>query len=282
MSLRSKRLIVASFNILKHLSESRTLDDFGDLLSQPGLDIAGLQEIDWDIEASGALPDGWTVHQTLTPGAARKDPIVHRTRYRAVDSGCEQLHAAIYHDGGVAPARYASWRSFEDFHWINLHLNADVEDRPGHPKQDSPRPEANHAMMRRVIALANRLQRKHSVPVFVSGDFNVDYVADRRVRNPLFPYVTMTGAGFVCCWEGREAESTRTNKPRNGRCIDYIWARGSKTHRVKWTLAYTPNRWGRGDRVESDHLAVIAHAVIRPRIKPWLFNLLGKRKRRSP
>lgn len=268
------KLTVASFNIYKKLSPERTKDDFEDALSISGLDVIGLQEIDWEIKDSNLL-SGWKYYQPDV-NAARKDPILWYGQY-ARDHGSIKVLDPVLKDETTTPTRYANWVVFEDFIWINFHLNADVEGRPGVPKPKSPRPMANFLMLKRIIDLADYLQEQYRVPVFLSADMNVDFGADRRVRHMIFPYATLTRAGFKCCWEGRVEESTRTGKPR-GRTIDQIWARGSKTYKVRFLDAWTPNRWRAGDPVESDHLAVVAKVAIRKRVAPWLYTVLGKRK----
>lgn len=269
------RVVGASFNIYKKLSEIDRLDDFNDLLVIDEISVAGLQEIVWEVEAQlhNTL---WQVHQ---PGgnAARKDPIIWKG-HKAIARGHILLHEPVEHGGKKAPARYAAWVVFEDFIWVNFHLNADVEQPAGHPKEGSPRPRSNFVMIRKVIGLCDTLQVEYNLPVFISADMNVDFEADRRVKHRFFPYVNLKKAGFKPCWEGRKVESTRRKKPIRGRSIDQVWARGSKTHRVVFLNCWTPNRWSKGDPVESDHLAVIVVAKIKKRIFPWLFNRRGQRK----
>lgn len=252
---------LASFNIYKHLSDKRTLRDFRQLLKTEGLDVAGLQEIDWTIDAE--LPKVWKRHQSES-NWARKDPIVwNADSVTMVEIGEEQIADPVPEGDKITPKRGATWVAFEEFIHINFHLNADVEGKPGHPK-DNDRPEENYQAIRKVIDLADELQAEHKRPVVLSADFNVDYSADKKVKHRLFPYVNLTRAKFVCCWEDDVEESTRTANPRTGRTIDHLWVRGTDTHTAKFKRTRTPNQWPTGP-IGSDHLPVITDLVIKKR-----------------
>lgn len=251
------------------------MDDFNDALSVPGMEVVGLQEIDWDIKPHH-LPKCWKSYQPES-NTAKKDPIVwNADRLHMIDHGSLKVLDSIREGEKITPRRHVNWVVFKQFIWLNFHLNADVEGRPGQPKNNK-RPQGNYLMLNKIIELADTLQETYNLPVFISADMNVDFGADRRVRHTLFPYFNLTKAGFKCCWEGRREESTRRKNPIKGRTIDQVWVRGSKNHKVKFRNAWTPNRWSKGDRVESDHLAVVVTAVIRRRIAPWLFNKRGQR-----
>lgn len=264
---------IASFNIYKHLTDSKTMKDLNALLSVEGLDAVGLQEIDWAITPE-ALPASWDFHQAPAQWS-RKDPVIwDSSTLRQVAVGHEEVADPVGEGNRNTPRRAAAWVVFDGaFIHLNLHFNADLEGRPGHPKPDSRRPEENYQTIRKVLGIADRLQAEYDLPIVVTADFNVDFGADRRVQHRWFPYVNFTRAGFVCCWEGFREESTRRRQPVKGRTIDQMWARGTRRAKVKFRRTHTPNRWGPGNPVSSDHLPVIADLVIAQgwveRVKGW-------------
>lgn len=262
------RYTVASFNIYKNLTDKTALRQMLTLLKIKRLDVVGLQEIDWTIEAHD-LPAGWDAHQ-MPRRWHGKDPIVWDRRIGEVAVGGEEIVDSVREGGRITPRRGVTWVVFRDFIVVNLHLNADVEARPGHPKSND-RPQANYEAMMKTVAIADLLQERYDKPLLITGDFNVDYGADKRVQHPLFPYVNLTRAGFRCCWDGFKEQSTRRRHPIKGRTIDHVWARGTKTHKVKFRRTHTPNEWASGRRIASDHLPVIVDLdIVRKRYTAWV------------
>lgn len=259
---------IATFNIYRRLGENRRLEDLRDLLATPDLDVAGLQEIVWDLDDN--LPEGWGFWQP-DDNAARKDPLLWREDlWTSLDLGSRLVGERVEENGTSAPARYVNWVVLRHrptdlvVAVANIHPNAGVED-DGHP-EPLLRTREHTDTVTGAIAVLDEISATRHCPTILVGDFNVDYGADKRVRHPRFPYSLLTSAGFKCVWELGE-QSTRTGRPHVGRTIDHVWARGSATTEVAFTNVQTPSRWGswaKGD-VESDHLPVIVDLSITDR-----------------
>lgn len=258
---------IATFNIYRRLVDRRRLEDLGDLLATPDLDVAGFQEIVWELD--GNLPEGWDFWQP-DGAAARKDPLVwRRDLWARLDAGSRLVGERVEEDRATAPARYVNWvvlRHLPTDQVIavaNIHPNAGVEEN-GRPKP-LLRTREHTDTVTGAIAVLDEVSATWECPSILVGDLNVDYGDDKRVRDPRFPYSLLTSAGFECVWELGE-QSTRSGMPVVGRTIDHVWARGSVTTAVTFTGVRTPSRWGawaKGD-VESDHLPVIADLELRP------------------
>ena len=258
---------IATFNIYRRLGEDRRLADLRDLLATPDLDVAGLQEIAWDL--GGHLPEGWDVWQPVD-SAARKDPLVWRAdRWTRLDAGSRLVGERVEEDDGRSvPARYVNWVVLRRLPTglvlavANIHPNAGVE-AEGRP-EPLARTREHTDTVTGAIAVLEEVATALDCPTFLVGDLNVDYGDDKHVRDPRFPYSLLTSAGFACVWELGE-QSTRRSLPVVGRTIDQVWARGTATTEVVFTAVQTPTRWGswaKGD-VESDHLPVIADVDLR-------------------
>ena len=258
---------IATFNIYRHLVEGRRLEDLRDLMATPDLDIAGLQEIAWPL--ADHLPEDWDFWQP-DDAAARKDPLVwRRDRWTRLDSGSRLAGERVEDERGTTPDRYVNWvvlghlSTGEVLAVANIHANAGVEE-VGRPKP-LPRTQEHTDTVTGAIIVLDDVAATWQCPCVLVGDLNVDYGADKSIRDPRFPYSLLTSAGFECVWELGE-RSTRSRLPGTGRTIDHVWARGSATTEVVFTAVQTPLRWGswaRGD-VESDHLPVIADLEFRP------------------
>lgn len=263
---------IATFNIYRHLVDRRRLEDLRDLLATPGLDVAGLQEIVWELD--GHLPEGWDFWQPDDP-AARKDPLVwRRDLWVRLDAGSRLVGERVEDDRGTAPARYVNWVVLEHLPTdlvvaiANIHPNAGVEEN-GRPKQPLLRTREHTDTVTGAIAVLDEISATWECPSILVGDFNVDYGDDKSVRDPRFPYSLLTSAGFECVWELGE-QSTRSGIPVVGRTIDQVWARGTPDVDVTFTAVRTPTHWGswaKGD-VESDHLPVLADLDLRVAARP--------------
>lgn len=84
------------------------------------------------------------------------------------------------------------------------------------------------------------------VPIFVTGDFNVNYRRDREVRAEIFPYDRFKEQGVLSNWSflGAPGEGTHGN-----RLIDYVFV--SKSKKVEPRMHEILGKGG------SDHHAVI-------------------------
>jgi len=212
----------------------RSLSDFNGglvpLMSRS--DIVGLQEVD---NASGreeaiaeAARQGWSYYR-VKPG--KQTPILWRSdRFSFVSGRLTQISAARW-VGSESPtpsqkARNATVVRLLDkvtgkrISVINVHLVAGAI-RGGRPWYNRPRLFALYReglvnVMKQVVA-----ERSWGT-VFVTGDFNSGWVADRKHRLAKLPIRTMAGLGLRSMWAAERP--TNGLGTRNDALIDQIWS----------------------------------------------------------
>jgi len=117
------------------------------------------------------------------------------------------------------------------FTMINVHLMAGAVNvghrRPG-------RPLTYRLYVRQVKALKRTVRDEHSrgLPVYVTGDFNIGYAADREFRVRKLPYHQLRSVNMVANWQGKTLNNYGTHidtscsrgRTHCGAYIDQIWA----------------------------------------------------------
>jgi len=113
---------------------------------------------------------------------------------------------------------------------INVHLIRGAVNQ-GLPRRDAPRTYRVYRHQVRAVKRAVRGQRERGLPVYVTGDFNVGYVADRRERVRKLPYRRMTSVHQIANWKGKKLNNYGTHidtdcpkgQAHCGAYIDQIW-----------------------------------------------------------
>jgi hypothetical protein len=148
------------------------------------------------------------------------------------------------------------------FSLINVHLIRGAVNQ-GRPRKGAPRTYRVYRHQVRAVKLAVRAERSHGRPVYVTGDFNVGYVADHRERVHKLPYHRLTSVHMVANWKGKNLNNYGTHidtscpkgKTHCGAYIDQIWAP---------TVAATSTVYT--SEVHSDHYPIMStYAVPAPR-----------------
>lgn len=251
---------VGHLNILYSISHERFVRDLNLVTSRAAL--VGLNEVggrkafltDW------AARNGWHFYAP-EPGTASDEALLAKKSMFDVVSRGSVFACDTNGPGEVPPARYTNWVRYQHratgryVYHINAHANAHI-DNDGHP-YDLPRTACAEKHFRDIRALA--AAKSDTGQVVVSGDLNVDYVADRRVQYANFPYVVLDergsdGAlpGLRSCYTVHGVKGTGTLGDRH---IDYIylWKRLPE-HRRMWMTDYYVLTG-----TESDHNGVVAH-----------------------
>lgn len=248
-------LTVASYNVWKNAS----LGDFAQDLNKLGrtnADVVGLQECRGRARARAldAL-EGWGVYQPFEPNRAEYDPIIWReSRFTLVSTGSRRVAKGALIRRNRVPVRYANWVELRDritgrhVFVISTHVHAKIETK-GRPRWWQPR--RTRQAFRHIAALGHLARYLgHGGEVFITGDFNIAWDRDKRVRHPKFPYRALYKArDLVPCWAWSRA---RGGTHGNGhRKIDYVW------HRRSEGLSPVKARILR-DGYHSDHKPVLA------------------------
>ncbi|WP_309649820.1 hypothetical protein [Nocardioides sp.] len=177
-----------TINIKHDLNRTKALADMRRALTLG--DAGGMQEMSdaEDRESLIALckAEDWGWYMPNDGGVAI--PIVwNRDRFRLIDGHTVKVHGP---QNGVTPSRYINVVRLREiatgkvFGYINTHvISGASRDAQLSNMQRIPRLRLHLKMLRQEIqALFN-----HTEHVFISGDLNVNYLADRRRQNPGLP-----------------------------------------------------------------------------------------------
>jgi hypothetical protein len=117
------------------------------------------------------------------------------------------------------------------FTMINVHLIHGAVNA-GRPRKSSPNTYRVYRHQVKALKRVVRDERSRGLPVYVSGDYNVGYAADRDVRNRRLPYRRLSSINMKANWKGKKLNNYGTHIdpscPKGashcGAYIDQIWA----------------------------------------------------------
>ena len=115
-------------------------------------------------------------------------------------------------------------KSNQQFYILNTHTGAGVESK-GKPVC-TPRLNQFKTHMNNLINKTTAL-KKDKLPIFIAGDFNVNYRYDHKVKNAAFPYSRMGKIGLRSSYELTNLAGVSDSKGTQGannRIIDYIFS----------------------------------------------------------
>jgi hypothetical protein len=243
----STPLVIGSYNI----EISQPLDQFKQAVDfiKTKSDVAGLQE-------AGGAPrrqylDGDHSWRIYHPPNLPQDPVIWNPRvFEFVSSREVKLSDATEIESNTGGLMHwkALWAPIVHlrqistgytFSLINVHLvRAAVNG--GRPRPDTPRTYRVYVHQVRMLQEAVKAERDKGLPVYVTGDFNVGYVADRDIEHPKLPYRRLTHMRMVANWQGHKLNSYGTHidtscppgKAHCGAYIDQIWTsrQASRSH----------------------------------------------------
>jgi endonuclease/exonuclease/phosphatase family protein len=218
---------VATANIYSGLSDADFLHDLRAVGERA--ELIGLQEV----HDRGALIREWASangYQAWIPDAAwAKEPTVlaKRSEFQRLEQDaifvCDSAG-----EGTPPPPRWIVWAKYRhlpsgrNLVHVNTHPNSHIDDA-GHP-YDLPRTRDAEDHFARILQLVRN--KAGEAQVVVTGDFNVDYVDDKRVQYGKFPYTVLEERQGAL--PGLRSSYSRVGLPTLGthgnRRIDYVYA----------------------------------------------------------
>jgi len=129
----------------------------------------------------------------------------------------------------------------KEFYVVNVHPVAGAE-TAGKPSTDSTRVATYKEYMNNLVATLTSLKRSN-IPIFVVGDYNVNYRYDSVVKNSMFPYYQLGQLGFRSNWDVLQLKSvlsTQGTTKYSSTIIDYIyfWQRSDVKANAEWISSY--------------------------------------------
>jgi endonuclease/exonuclease/phosphatase family metal-dependent hydrolase len=168
---------------------------------------------------------------------------------------------------GKVASRYITWVRLLDnatgreFYVLNTHTIAAI-DKDGTGNTKNPKRMALYKKhMDTVASFIQSIKAKGDYPIFLTGDFNVDYRKDNPSYQGLkgmsvyadFPYAKLTALNMHSGWERFNlagiADTVRTQGSSGNRIIDYVWST-DHNNVTPISASISSNAYG------SDHLPV--------------------------
>ncbi|HEX4976761.1 MAG TPA: fibronectin type III domain-containing protein, partial [Nocardioides sp.] len=238
-------LWIATYNVHTDVTVAAAQADIAKLVNA-GADVIGLQEMgsrERRDAVRAALVDCETcVLDAYMPlfGPEASTPILYRSdKFTLEGSGSHKVSEATYvGDQGAGPstlkAKFVNWVSLRHLasgrlvHVLNNHAVPSVQAPDGGPNWKLP--ERLQLYRQHMAGLRMLIQyfSAEGDPVFVTGDFNVNYRKDRVVRASMFPYVQLGGLDTRASWYTLGEPATGTHVLPDGfdkRLIDYVFHR---------------------------------------------------------
>lgn len=258
-STTTEPLVVGSYNIRAGVSTDTFREAVQDLTSSAsGVDIAGLQETNShqkEAVLASMASSGWSYYRG-SPG--EQSPVIWNSdRFRFVSGRVAQVARSFYIGDEMAGRASASppiyvtvvhlvdRRTDTNLSVINVHL------LPGAVINGNPtpgRPLSFRAFRNSVVNLVSLADAEKSFgTVFVLGDFNIGYAADKRVSRPRLPYARFGNHGLSSMWATERPSGSIGSHENSPALIDQVYsAKQATSATVRYGVTY------------SDHYPVIA------------------------
>jgi endonuclease/exonuclease/phosphatase family metal-dependent hydrolase len=265
---------IVSLNTAYPLPKAAALSDLQKLVDSR-IGVIGLQEMmgrdrrmtakERFVDCDTCIYDGY-IPTRNTEGAT---PILWKTpRFSLVEAGSEQVTDDWYvGSAGAGPStfqeKFVTWVKLRErttgrmFYVMNTHFIPTVQGPDGYPNKRYPERLAQYRQhMAGLQALVTEKQQT-GLPVFVTGDFNVNYRRDKVTRPDMFPYASLGEVGIRASYAAAGEPATGTHDGGNGtRLIDYVnYSVTPKVSVVRNTLLFGYN---------SDHRPIVGTFGLNP------------------
>jgi endonuclease/exonuclease/phosphatase family metal-dependent hydrolase len=259
-----RTLSIGSYNIQMR----RPMEDFraGVTFIMSKAEVFGLQEAGGNGGARRAFLDGIEGWGLYRASHMRQTPILWNTdEFKRVKAYERKISDAARIDkagGGTEPfkAQYVPVVRLKPtygghaFTVINVHLIHGAVNA-GRPRKGSPNTYRVYRRQVRALRALVKAERSSGRQVFVTGDYNIGYAADRKVRNRKLPYRRLSSINMKANWAGKPLNNYGTHidpscpkgKTHCGAYIDQIWA----PSKAATSTVYT-------DEVYSDHYPIMS------------------------
>jgi endonuclease/exonuclease/phosphatase family metal-dependent hydrolase len=181
------------------------------------------------------IPLGTDIYGTNNTPPASVPILWKRDRFTLEGYGAYTALAKVYNDesGNKVTRKWITWVRLYDkntnksFYTLNLHTPAGVESNGAPVKKMKKRNDTYKYEMQLIAKIVKNNFSAENLPIFIVGDFNVDYRSDKAVKYRYFPYVTMANLGFTSNWAYAETNGglPSTGTGGSSRLIDYIFTK---------------------------------------------------------
>jgi exonuclease III len=186
-----------------------------------------------------------------------------KDRFKAVKSGyykvsdTQHISTKTGSTGNKISAKWITWALLTDkttgaqFYFLNTHTVASLESK-GKPIGGEGDRVKNYTHHMDVLASKIKAFAATGLPVFITGDFNVNYRYDHKVQYKNFPFTRLGAVGAHSDYQRLDLAGIPKSQASQGggnRIIDYVWyTNSSKVYPISESISTT--RYG------SDHSPV--------------------------
>ena len=193
-----------------------------------------------------------------------------KSRFSVVKSGYFKVSDIDYvstktgSTGSKITGKWITWALLNDkktgsrFYFMNTHTVASLESK-GKPIPSEDDRVKNYTNHMNVLTSKIKAFAATGLPVFITGDFNVNYRYDHKVRYKNFPFARMNAIGVHSGYQRLNLAGIPNSKSSQGsgnRIIDYVWYSDSKN-------VYPLSESISSTRYGSDHYPVYFTANVR-------------------
>lgn len=263
-----QRFKIATYNTRFDVPAAQTVEDIKQLIVA-GADIIALQEItnngraqairDRIIQCPNCNFGGY-----LPSGDNREElPIIWNREIFKLEAAHSRLAApASWPDGGgklrslrVNVVRLQVKKTGRIIRVMNNHLPAHIEEA-GMPTNSKPDRMARYVdNMENIKSKIRSINEKNGNPVFVAGDFNVNYRIDKVKQAARFPYASLGSVDTVSSYK-KLGETQQGTFRSSGRLIDYIFVRNHRAVTLESQRVIS-------DGLRSDHNALLVTVLVK-------------------
>jgi len=160
-----------------------------------------------------------------------------KSRFSVVKSGYFKVSDTDYvstktgSTGNKISAKWITWalltdkKTAKNFYFMNTHTVASLESK-GKPIPSEDGRVKNYVNHMNVLTSKIKAFTATGLPVFITGDFNVNYRYDHKVRYKNFPFARMDAIGVHSGYQRLNLAGIPSSKASQGsgnRIIDYVW-----------------------------------------------------------
>jgi len=254
---------VASANVYRDLPRAKARHDIRLLSQRDNVDVIGWQEAEhWRGILTDLRASGWATKQFYgEPDELAVSWRASKFRFRAAefrrmhDGAGPRLTAVPFGPRFVIRVTLTQRGTGRTFTVLDTHVNSYIEDldRPGHHR-DNLNADRARLHLARMGAFWATVPGRY---VVATGDLNVDYTADTRVRTDGFPADALHGLG-IASYDALPMADLLPTHPGSGRHIDYVFL-DRRTYGERATFVSQRVLTG----YYSDHRPIVARIALR-------------------
>lgn len=179
------------------------------------------------------MPDGTNIYSSNSSLPASMPIFWKRDRLSLEGYGAYTALANSYYDENKdrVSRKWITWVKLHDkqtnrsFYVLNLHTPTNVENQ-GNVRTNMKKRNATYTYQMQLLAkVINDNFSSENLPIFVTGDFNVDYRTDKLVKHKTYPYAVMANLNFTSNWAFADADGSLPDdgSGKGSRLIDYVF-----------------------------------------------------------